>query len=88
MRYVSKYILNYPGVQQLPGSDLEGHFGAKRLAGCIVAAGDCSPYSVLHHVTVKISPTAVTDTHISGSPSFLLFQCSYISVISENPLES
>lgn len=75
-------------MQQLPGSDLEGHFGAKRLAGCIVAVGDCLLYSVLHHVTVKISDTAVADASISGSLSFLLFQCSYIFVLFETPLES
>lgn len=59
----------------MPGSDLKGHLDAKRLAGSVLAAGDCLPYSVLHHDVVKIPQTAVTDAHTSP-----VLNCSWVQV--------
>ena len=69
-------------MQQTPGSDLDGHFDAKRLAGCVVAAGDCLPYSVLHHDIVKIPETAITDASTSPVLNCSRVQVPLISVVS------
>lgn len=66
----------------MPGSDLKGHFDAKRLAGSIVAAGVCLPYSVLHHDVLKIPQTAVTDARTSPVLNRSQVQVPLIPVVS------